>query len=73
MQFGKWLKENDRLRENPFERVAREDEKGVDPKRPRRALSPAEVEKLIAAAPPRRALVYRMASHTGLRRGSSAK
>jgi integrase len=47
--FCSWLVETNRLAANPFARLAKANEK-ADPRRPRRALTPAELCRLIEAA-----------------------
>lgn len=64
--FFRWLVKEGRWNRNPIEAVPRARE--TDPDRRRRALTPEEVEKLLATAPADRALVYLVAATTGLRR-----
>ena len=59
-----------RWRSNPVEQVAPVKVSGKT--RDRRALTAEELGRLIRAAPPPRALVYRVAATTGLRRGELA-
>jgi len=47
--FGNWCLETQRLAANPFARLPKRDGK-VDPRRPRRALTPDELTRLLAAA-----------------------
>ena len=61
-----WMKDKKRVLENPLAGVAEIDTRGRETRK-RRALTVAEMVRLIAVAGPRRA-VYLMAAHTGLRR-----
>ena len=61
-----WMKDKKRVLENPLADVGEIDTRGRETRK-RRALTVAEMVRLIAAAGPRRA-VYLMAVHTGLRR-----
>lgn len=61
-----WLVTTGRLAANPLARVGRVRATTV---RPRRALTPAELDRLAAAAPPHRAAAYRVAATSGLRLG----
>lgn len=67
--FGRFLVRSRRLRDNPFELLARQ--KGdPDPRRVRMPLSADQLELLVARTrehAPRRALLYRFAALTGLR------
>jgi integrase len=67
--FFRWLKTFGKWSEDPSERIAPQRE--IRTLR-RRALTPDEIARLLDAAPPGRALVYRMAITTGLRRGELA-
>jgi len=67
MTFLGWLKYQRRLDVNPLEYVERIDTRATR-KQHRRALTHAELVRLLAAAPAHRALVYRVAAFTGLRR-----
>ncbi len=64
--FCRWCVDAQRLADDPLASVKRIDQTG-DRRRKRRALSPDEAKRLLAAAGPR-ALVYRFALGTGLRR-----
>jgi integrase len=68
--FG-WLMRQGRWGFNPAAQV--DTARVVEPKRERRALLPEEEARLLAAAPPHRALVYLTALRTGLRRGELGK
>lgn len=68
--FANWCIKQGRLAANPLNGVARMEH--VD-KAERRALTPDEVGRLLAAASPCRRLVYRAALLTGLRHGELAK
>jgi integrase len=64
--FSFWLQEREILTENPLKRL----KKMADaPVMPHRLLTPEEVQSLLAAAPPERNLVYRVALATGYRQG----
>ncbi len=67
----KWLKQTQRIMYNPLEHVGRVDGRGRQTFT-RRALTDAEVERLLTVSGPRRA-VYLAAVHTGLRRGELRK
>jgi len=67
--FG-WLVEDQRWPSNPVAHV-KPVEKG-EPTRERRALSREELDRLVAAAPPRRGVAYLVAATTGLRRSELA-
>lgn len=64
--FFRWMKANGLTQENPLELVGRVDTRGSTSCR--RALSPDEAARLLAAAPEWRAFVYMFALYTGLRR-----
>ena len=64
--FCQWAVKARRLDSNPVEYVERTDETG-DRRRKRRALTPDEVQRILAVAGPRR-LIYLLALGTGLRR-----
>ena len=64
--FARWCVDSLRLDSNPCEHVKRTEQNG-DKRRVRRALTRAEVGRLLKAAP-RREFVYRMALATGLRK-----
>jgi integrase len=64
--FLNWLKKQRIIRENPLHGVERVDTR-LTPQF-RRALTPDEAQKLLAAAPPTRAVVYLVLLETGLRR-----
>ncbi len=69
--FFTWLIREGRWGHNPADRIATSST--AEPARQRRALSPDEESRLLAAAPAARALVYLVALRTGLRRGELAK
>ena len=64
--FFAWLVEEARWDDNPCKQVKRVKE--TEPTRRRRALTDDELTRLLATAPPHRALAYRLAATTGLRR-----
>lgn len=64
--FLNWLKKQRIIRENPLHGVERVDTRLTT--QFRRALTPDEAQKLLAAAPPTRAVVYLVLLETGLRR-----
>ena len=64
--FFAWLVEEGRWDDNPCKQVKRVKE--TEPTRRRRALTDDELARLFATAPPHRALAYRLAATTGLRR-----
>ncbi len=64
--FFRWLIREERWSKNPV--AAIEPARVVEPDEPRRALTAEELECLLAAAKPSRALIYKVASTTGLRR-----
>ena len=68
--FYTWLVREGRWPSNPVKQVAPVKVKGK--KRERRALTAKELGRLLKAAPPHRALVYRVAATTGLRRSELA-
>ncbi len=63
----RWLKRQRLTLENPFEYVDAADTR-QNSREYRRALTTEEVLRLLAAAPPPRSLIYRLALETGLRR-----
>jgi len=65
--FANWCRKQGRIVYHRLDALRREDEK-KDKRRPRRAATEAELEALMATAPPDRRLKYLMAVHTGLRR-----
>lgn len=65
--FFRWLKRQRLVLENPFEYIDRMDTKQSD-REYRRALTEAEVLQLLATAPVKRRLVYRLILEAGLRR-----
>ena len=79
-QFARWLVRNQRLVSNPLESISRLNE-NVDVRHPRRAFSRDELRRLIEAADQpdlrskvalsgrTRAMIYRVAAWTGLRKG----
>jgi len=64
--FFDWLEHQRMLNDNPLKYVERVDTRGKD--QYRRALSQDEINALLSAAPPHRAIVYLTAIYTGLRR-----
>jgi integrase len=68
--FFAWLVREGRWPTNPVKQVAPVKVNGKV--RERRALTEEELRRLLEAAPPHRALVYRVAATTGLRRGELA-
>lgn len=63
-QFERWAVLEGRVASTPLERLVKP---RPMPVRRRRALTPAEVQRLLRAAPPERALLYRLALESGLR------
>lgn len=63
--FFAWMRRSRMVTENPLEFVA---PVKLTPKQFRRALTPEQVQRLLAVASPRRAVVYLVALQTGLRR-----
>lgn len=70
-RFGRWLVRSHRLRSDPWE--ALRTAPAGDPRHERRPLTEREFAALVAAAPPYRALVYRVHALTGLRRAEVAR
>lgn len=64
--FFNWMRKQRIVRENPLHGVERVDTR-LTPQF-RRALTPDEAQRLLVAAPPRRAVVYLVLLETGLRR-----
>ncbi len=65
--FFRWLQREGKWSQDPTEQVTAPS--APEPTFQRRALTPHELAKLIGTAPAERALVYRFAATTGLRRG----
>jgi len=65
--FLNWLVARETIERNPLAKVEKAETRGRE-RRIRRALSIEELQRLIAAAPPNRALVYLAAVLTGIRR-----
>lgn len=63
-----WCVKNGRLDHHTLDRIPRLNE-DLDRRRHRRAATPEEVERFLAAVPPRRKFIYQVAMYTGLRRG----
>jgi integrase len=68
--FFRWLIAEERWESNPVVSIRRVRE--AETARPRRALTQDEVARLVAAAPPHRAVAYQLAATTGLRRSELA-
>ncbi len=65
--FLNWLKRQSRLVVNPLEHVTKIDLRGRQTKR--RAITPDELQRLLAVTTPQRRLIYLTAVYTGLRIG----
>ncbi len=70
--FLKWMQRQGRLAANPLAVVGKVETRGREVRR-RRALSDAELQRLLDAVPPERRAVYVAATFTGLRRGELAQ